>query len=115
MPRITVTISESLDEYLEEESGDDGEFDSKSEVMRHLAERGREADDLERELEIAENRIDELREQMKHREQVEEKVDVLAKRLEDQEQSGTPPFPVRWWRWWQNRGDSGDSQAESTS
>lgn len=36
MPRITVTIPDALDEYLEGESGDSGEFESKSEVMRHL-------------------------------------------------------------------------------
>ncbi len=103
MPRITITISESLDEYLEEESGEDGEFDSKSEVMRHLAERGREVDDLERELEMAETRIEDLRRQMAARDNVEEKVDVLAKRLEDEQRAQDAPFVVRWYRWWRRR------------
>jgi len=105
MPRITVTISESLNEHLEEKSGEDAEFSSKSEVMRHLAERGRKADDLEHELEIAENRIEELRQQMMHRENMQEKVDVLANRIEDDQRARDAPFFVRWYRWWRDRGE----------
>ena len=110
MPRITVTISESLDGYLEEKSGDNGEFNSKSEVMRHLAERGREADDLEQELNIAENRIEELRKQMTHRENMEEKVDVLATRVEENQRARDAPFFVQWYRWWRNRGETESSE-----
>lgn len=109
MPRITVTIPASLDDYLEEKSGDDAEFDSKSEVMRHLAQRGHEADDLEQELEIAENRIEELRQQMMHRENVEEKVDVLANRVEEQQRAQDAPFLVRWVRWWRGRNEQSAS------
>jgi len=108
MPRITVTISESLDEHLEEESGEDGKFDSKSEVMRHLAERGLEADKLERDLNVAENRIKDLERQMGARDQVEEKVDVLAKRIEEERSSPDPPFFVQWAQWWRQRGKSDD-------
>jgi hypothetical protein len=43
----------------------------------------REAECLERELEILENRPDEQRHQMIERENVEEKVDVFAIRLEE--------------------------------
>ena len=106
MPRITVTISDELDEYLEEKSGDNAEFDSKSEVMRHLAERGREADDLEQELNIAQNRIEELRKQMTHRENMEERVDVLANKIEEEQRARDAPFPVRWYRWWRGRADA---------
>ncbi len=106
MPRITVTISDSLDEYLEEESGGDGEFDSKSEVMRHLAERGQDAEKLERDLNVAENRIKDLERQMGARDQVEEKVDVLAKRIEEDKSSADPPFFVQWVQWWRQRGES---------
>lgn len=99
MPRITVTISESLDDWLESQTGDSEGFDSKSEVMRHYVERGREADDLERELELAESRLDDLRRQMVERENVQEKVDVLATQVEEQRETMNAPFFVRWYRW----------------
>jgi len=113
MPRITVTISDELDEYLEENSGDDEEFDSKSEVMRSLAQRGQEAEDLETELEIKQNRIEDLERQMGARDHVEEKVNVLAKRIEEDRSSPDPPFFVRWAQWWQQRGKSETDDNES--
>ena len=113
MPRITVTISDELDEYLEENSGDDEEFDSKSEVMRSLAQRGQEAEDLETELDIKQNRIEDLERQMGARDHVEEKVNVLAKQIEEDRSSPDPPFFVRWAQWWQQRGKSETDDNES--
>ena len=110
MPRITVTISDELDDYLEEHSGDGEEFDSKSEVMRHLAQRGQETDDLETELEMKQNRIKDLERQMGARDQVEEKVDVLANRIEQEQSNPDPPFFVRWAQWWRSRGESDDEK-----
>ena len=115
MPRITVTISDELDEYLEKYSGEGEEFDSKSEVMRHLAQRGQEVDDLETELEMKQNRIEDLERQMGARDQVEEKVDVLAKRIEEDQSSPNPPFFVQWAQWWRQRGKSKDSDDDSRS
>ena len=115
MPRITVTISDELDEYLDENSGDNEEFDSKSEVMRYLAQRGQEVDDLETELEMKQNRIEDLERQMGARDQVEEKVDVLAKRIEEDQSSPNPPFFVQWAQWWRQRGKSKDSDDDSRS
>lgn len=112
MPRITVTISDELDEYLEENSGEGEEFDSKSEVMRHLAQRGQEVDDLETELEMKQNRIEDLERQMGARDQVEEKVDVLAKRIEDDNSSPDPPFFVQWVQWWRQRGGESDEDSD---
>lgn len=43
--------------------------------------------------------VDELRRQLVARDDVEEKVDVLAKRVEQREAAALAPFPVRWWRW----------------
>jgi len=106
MPRITVTISDELDEYLEDNSGDDEEFDSKSEVMRHLANRGIKADDLETEIEMKQNKIEDLERQMGARDQVEEKVDLLANRIEEEQSSPDPPFFVEWVQWFRNRGNS---------
>ena len=113
MPRITVTISDELDEYLEENSGDDEEFDSKSEVMRHLANRGIEADDLETEIEMKQNKIEDLERQMGARDQVEEKVDLLANRIEEEQSSPDPPFFVEWVQWFRSRG--GDSDQEKSN
>ena len=110
MPRITVTISDELDEYLEDNSGDDEEFDSKSEVMRHLANRGLEADDLEREIELKQNKIEDLERQMGARDQVEEKVDVLAKRIEEEQSAPNRPFFVEWVQWFRNRGADSDQE-----
>jgi len=115
MPRITVTISDELDEYLDENSGDNEEFDSKSEVMRYLAQRGQEVDDLETELEMKQNRIEDLERQMGARDQVEEKVDVLAKRIEEDSESPDPPFFVQWVQWWRQRGESDGSDNGSRS
>ena len=115
MPRITVTISDELDDYLEEHSGEGEEFDSKSEVMRHLAQRGQEVDDLETELEMKQNRIEDLERQMGARDQVEEKVDVLAKRIEEDNSSHDPPFFVQWVQWWRGRGESEGTDDESQS
>jgi len=110
MPRITVTISDELDEYLEEHSGDGEEFDSKSEVMRNLAQRGQEVDDLETEVEMKQNRIEDLERQMGARDQVEEKVDVLAKRIEEEQSTPDPPFFVEWVQWFRSRGRSDDEK-----
>lgn len=99
MPRLTVTLSDELAEFVEEESGDDGEFDSKSEAVRHYLERGQEADDLEQEVDHLEAQLDDLRRQMYERENVEQKVDILANRIEETQVAADAPFFVRWGRW----------------
>jgi hypothetical protein len=82
---------------------------SQGEVIRNLLWSGLEAEKLRDRLETREDRIDQLEEQLAKRSQVEEKVDVLAKRVEDREQAADAPFPVRWWRWFRNRGDGGSA------
>lgn len=104
MPRITITISDELDEFLDKEIEESDRFNSKAEVMRHYLDRGREADSLEQELEITEKRLEELRQQLYHQDSVEEKVDVLATRVEKAQQQQNAPFVVRWWNWWKQRG-----------
>jgi Arc/MetJ-type ribon-helix-helix transcriptional regulator len=101
MPRLTVSLDEDTYERLEKEVEAD-EFRSKSAAVQHYVDRGFEAEKLERELQVAESRADDLRRQMNARDDVEEKVDVLAKRLEEQE-GPTPPFFVQWWQWWKRR------------
>lgn len=99
MPRLTITLSDELAEFIEEESSDNEDFDSKSEAVRHYLRRGQDADDLEAEVEVLENRLDDLRRQLYERDDVEEKVDVLANKVEKTQQAADAPFFVRWGRW----------------
>ncbi|ELY58733.1 ribbon-helix-helix protein, CopG family [Natronococcus jeotgali] len=73
MPRLTVTITEEQAELLEEKTGDGGEYESKSEAVRHfiteyelLTERvdelQQERDRLERKLTATNERVDEVTE-----------------------------------------------------
>jgi len=61
-----------------------------------------ERDDLRTRLESREGRVDELEEQLARRSQVEEKVDTLAKRVDESDEPA-PPWPIRWYRYF--RGD----------
>lgn len=82
MPRITVTISDELDEVLEDKSGDEGEFGSKSEMMRYLAEHGRDAEELQQRVDELEDELEAVREQ---RDQLQERVgdlDDLERKVE---------------------------------
>ena len=80
--------------------------------MRHLANRGLEADDLEREIELKQNKIEDLERQMGARDQVEEKVDVLAKRIEEEQSDPDPPFFVEWVQWFRSRGEKPENDSE---
>lgn len=51
MPRLTVTLTEEQAERVEELSGDSGEYESKSEVVRTFIDRGERVPDLERTVE----------------------------------------------------------------
>ena len=44
------------------------------------------------------------------RDQVEEKVDVLAKRIEEEQLAPIPPFFVAWVQWFRNHGDDSDQE-----
>lgn len=55
-----------------------------------------ECEELRDRLDSREDRIKELERQLAQRSQIEEKVDVLANRVERQEQTSTAPFWVRW-------------------
>jgi Arc/MetJ-type ribon-helix-helix transcriptional regulator len=106
MPRLTITLSDELAEFVDEKADNDDRFSSKSEVVRHYMDRGRDADDLEDEIEHLEARRDDLRRQLYERDNVQEKVDVLANRIEEQQAAADAPFFIRWGRWvsrrWRN-------------
>jgi Arc/MetJ-type ribon-helix-helix transcriptional regulator len=49
MPRLTVTITDEQDELLNEITGDDGEYESKSAAVRSFIQIGERMDELEQE------------------------------------------------------------------
>lgn len=91
--QVAVRIPLRQKAELEREARDMGV--SRSEYMRSILSDRHRATQLEERLEIREKRIDQLEEQLTRRSEVEEKVDVLAKRVEEPD----PPFWVRWGRW----------------
>jgi Arc/MetJ-type ribon-helix-helix transcriptional regulator len=101
METITFRIPESLLESIDDEADEYGV--SRSEYIRRLIERGREYERVRQEMRITQNKLEEARDQMKHRDQLEQKVDVLAKRIEEREETALAPFPIRWFRWWRSR------------
>lgn len=109
MKKVSVSLQEEHVDRLDdrEESGDAG---SRSEALRQILdeyeelrtecdELRTECEELRTRIENREDRVDELEEQLARRSQVEEKVDTLAKRVEDDD----APFFVRWYRWYQRR------------
>jgi Arc/MetJ-type ribon-helix-helix transcriptional regulator len=70
MPRLTITLDEEQAELLEGKTGDGGGYDSKSEAVRDLIQRG----------EQAEQRIDELETE---RERLERKLTAVIENREE--------------------------------
>lgn len=119
MKKVSVSIEEEHDELLDGLQ-EDGDATSRSDALRQILDEyddlrtecedvRTECEELRTRLESREQRIDQLEEQLARRSQVEEKVDVLAKRVEDRD-GPDPPFFVRWVEWWRSRGD-GDRDA----
>lgn len=106
MKRLTVSLEDEQIERLEELVDQEGGPESKSEAVRYLIDEGDRVESLEHDLEVAEARIEDLRRQMIERENIEEEVSTLAKRVDDQEETMRAPFFVKWWRWFRDREDS---------
>jgi predicted nucleic acid-binding Zn-ribbon protein len=109
MKKVSVSLEESQVTLLEERR-EDLDANSRSETLRKILEEYEdlhteceelrsECEDLRTRLDNREDRIEELEEQLARRSQVEEKVDTLAKRVEDED----APFFVRWLRWYRSR------------
>ena len=105
-PRISASVPESLNEDIEQLVEEDDTINSKAEAIRHLLERGFEAEELETEIKHREARINELENMLGERDQVEEQVTELAQTIENQQQA---PFFVQWWSWWRSRGESDEN------
>lgn len=81
-PRISCSITEELDEHIDELVADEG-FDSKSDAIRYLLERGREADELKNRLDDREDRIEQLEDQLARRSNIENEIEDVAETVED--------------------------------
>jgi Arc/MetJ-type ribon-helix-helix transcriptional regulator len=81
-PRISCSISEELDEHIEE-LVENEEFGSKSDAIRYLLERGREADEIKERLETREDRIEQLEDQLARRSNIEDDLEEVAETVED--------------------------------
>jgi Arc/MetJ-type ribon-helix-helix transcriptional regulator len=99
MTRLTISLDDETETIVEENVGDDGDYESKSEFVRNCIQAHTEVERLRDRLETREERIDELEEQLARRSQLEEKIDTLAKQREEPE----PPFFIKWYRWWQRQ------------
>lgn len=81
MPRISITVPDELDEYLNQQSSESGDFDSKSEVVRKSIRSMKDGDDgvdkLERKLE----------EQQSHYEDEIEELETTVEWLENEKRT----------------------------
>jgi len=93
MKKVSVSLEPSHVDALDERQDEDG-VDSRSAALRDILDEYEdlrtkyegvrtECEELRTRLENREQRIDDLEEQLARRSQIEEKVDVLAKRVED--------------------------------
>jgi Arc/MetJ-type ribon-helix-helix transcriptional regulator len=114
MKKVSVSLENEHVDRLDERQ-DEGDADSRSAAVRQIlddydrlrtecSDLRTECEELRERLESREQRIDDLEEQLARRSQVEEKVDVLAKRVDETDEPA-PPFPVRWVRWFRSRGE----------
>lgn len=108
--QTTIRLTESLIEDLDNEADEKGL--SRSEYIRELLENRHRVDELQDQIQSLrdhvksrEDRISDLEEQLRERREIEEKVEEVAIEVKEQRETGNAPFPVRWWQWWQNRGD----------
>jgi len=81
-PRISCSIPEELDEHIES-LVDDERFNSKSDAIRYLLDRGREADELKDKLDSREKRIEQLEDQLARRSNIEDDLEEVAETVED--------------------------------
>ncbi|WP_227778318.1 ribbon-helix-helix domain-containing protein [Haladaptatus pallidirubidus] len=81
MPRISITVPDELDEYLNQQSSESGDFDSKSEMVRESIRSMKDGDDGVDELER------ELEEQQSHYEDEIDKLETVVERLENEKRT----------------------------
>lgn len=90
MPRLTVTITEEQNDLVEDLSGENGEYESKSAAVRNFIQAGEQRQELQAEverlrdrLESREERIDELESQLRKRSNIEDEIKDLPDKIRD--------------------------------
>ena len=92
MPRLTITIDENQSDLLEDLTGENGEYESKSAAVRNFIQAGEERRELQKEVdrlqnrvESREERIEELESQLRKRSQIEDKIEDLPDKIRNAE------------------------------
>jgi Arc/MetJ-type ribon-helix-helix transcriptional regulator len=88
MPRLTITIDDDQSDLLDDLTGEDGEYESKSAAVRDFIQAGEQRKELEDEidrlrdrLESREERIDELEAQLRRRSNIEDEIANLPDKI----------------------------------
>jgi chromosome segregation ATPase len=107
---ITIRIEGDLIDSLDAEAEDKDV--TRSEYVRQILKDRRESDELREEIDTLreqldrrQERIETLEEQLARRSNIEEKVEDLPDKLRDAESEPSPPFFVKWYRWFRRNKD----------
>jgi Arc/MetJ-type ribon-helix-helix transcriptional regulator len=103
MPRVTVSVSEEDKQYLKEKSGDSGEYESMSAVMRDCISAHKRVDELETEVERLQNEKQTLIQDRQERSQLVEYVEE-----EQTYRQASLPTRAKWWLF--GKPDESDSE-----
>lgn len=103
--QTTIRLRDELVETLDEEADERGV--SRSEYVREILQNRHRADELQAEVETLRDRLDEraervraLEQQLARRSNIEEKIEELPEKVRE---DPTPPWPVRWYKWFRRR------------
>lgn len=98
MPRLTITVTDEQAALLEELSGDGGQYESKSAVVRDFIQTGERVDELEREVERLNRERRQLLEQREeHSELVRYAKDQRGQEQNARERRRKPAWTRAWW------------------
>lgn len=98
MPRLTITVTDEQATLLEELSGDDGQYESKSAAVRDFIQTGERVAELEREVERLNRERRQLLEQRKeHGELVRYAEDQREQEQNARERRTKPAWTRAWW------------------
>ena len=98
MPRLTITVTDEQAELLEELSGDDGQYESKSEAVRQFIQTGERIAELEQEVERLNRERRQLLDQRgEHQELVRYAEDQRESEQRARERRTKPAWTRAWW------------------
>ena len=103
MPRLTITVTEEQSELLDELSGDDGPYESKSEAVRSFIESGETSEELRQEVDRLNRERRQLLEQRDENQELVEFASETRSVLERREQRSEIIRTAPVWRralWW---------------